>query len=528
MKRLLRGMLCSIAVAGLVSPLARAEDLGAPQRPHVALTYDAGSSARLEQVIGDCDWVAYDATMTLGRFDTPGSGSPGVCKPTASQTASRFDVLGNGLGISFEHRGKLVFLFGDSFGATDSYVNEGFVPAANPFAFAAGDPIAWSDTTRPEDPLVLNFFTQSDGQTPLLVQMPCYPGQPAGTCPANGRVPMGADDVPNAGISLGGQIYIVANTNADAKAADPHAGAFSVLARFDEATQTFQAGRTLSQSYTPLGDPTGSPGHFVFTALHHWPPRDGLQRTGDGVAPEDGDLEPGVLIFGQGQYRASNVYLSFVPASELWSGVDASGQSATRYFTGLQDGRPTWSRREADAVPVVVDDPVDCSLFPPSQCTPGPTVGNASVIYSPELRLWLMTYDGGRQTRATCPGADTSPPNPPSTDGVYFSYAEEPWGPWQPPQLIFNGGTDGGYGSFIYKPRCTPPGPAGPTIGGQDPADPNSNDPTRTTGGAFAPFMIERFTRVDDDTLTITYTLSTWNPDTVVKMRSQFRIQRQP
>jgi len=36
--------------------------------------------------------------------------------------------------------------------------------------------------------------------------------------------------------------------------------------------------------------------------------------------------------------------------------------------------------------------------------------------------------------------------------------------------------------------------------------------------------MVDRFTNVSGTTLTIYYTMSTWNPYTVVKMRSQFTI----
>ncbi len=54
------------------------------------------------------------------------------------------------------------------------------------------------------------------------------------------------------------------------------------------------------------------------------------------------------------------------------------------------------------------------------------------------------------------------------------------------------------------------------------------NDPTQTSGTVFAPYMIERFTRVKGDVLSIYYTMSTWNPYTVVKnQRSDFKIVRQ-
>jgi hypothetical protein len=134
-----------------------------------------------------------------------------------------------------------------------------------------------------------------------------------------------------------------------------------------------------------------------------------------------------------------------------------------------------------------------------------PTIGNVSVVYSADLGLWLATFDGGRQGN--------------TTNGIYFSYANNPWGPWTTPQLIFNSIRDGGRGVFIHNPYASPDdGLDGPTIG--------SNDPVTTAGGNYAPLLIERFTRVVGNTLKIYYTMSTWNPYTVVKMRSTFTIQR--
>jgi hypothetical protein len=68
--------------------------------------------------------------------------------------------------------------------------------------------------------------------------------------------------------------------------------------------------------------------------------------------------------------------------------------------------------------------------------------------------------------------------------------------------------------------------PAGPTIGDQNPNNAKNNFPPTTRGGAFAPEMIERFTEVDGDRLKIYYAQSAWNPYTVVKMRSEFKIER--
>jgi len=150
-------------------------------------------------------------------------------------------------------------------------------------------------------------------------------------------------------------------------------------------------------------------------------------------------------------------------------------------------------------VPVVQDNPTNGPAWP----NDSPQAGNVSVIYSTNLNLWLMTYDGGVT---------------PATSGIYFSFASAPWGPWSTPQLIFNKKRDRGARFFIHDASTNVPndGLDGPVIG--------QNDPTNTAGGDFAPIMIERFTRITNSSLFIYYTLSTWNPYTVVKMRSTFTI----
>jgi hypothetical protein len=193
-----------------------------------------------------------------------------------------------------------------------------------------------------------------------------------------------------------------------------------------------------------------------------------------------------ILMFGLGNYRASAIYLATVPATNWESGA------GTLYFTGLTNGQPGWSGVETDAVPLVTDYPTN------------PTVGNVSVNYSSAAGLWLMTYDGARLKAETL--------------GVYFAYAAAPWGPWSQPALIFNSGRDGGTGAFVYTTDASYHDLtlAGPTIG--------NNVPTNTPGGIYAPYMIERFTQVASNILTIYYVMATWNPYTTVLMKSDFTI----
>jgi uncharacterized protein (TIGR03437 family) len=448
---------------------------------NVSLTYKSGSSVKLYQVNGDCDWAEWDATNTS---KTP------TCKPTVSQTATKADILGDDVPVNFEHNGELIVTFGDTIGTANYYPT--WTNIQNSFKWNAHDPIARSTTLHAEDGLLLNFFLNGSHGLEVLP-----PPQPNGT-----PVDMAVDDVPHTGVSLNGTIYLgikTGNVSSGSGNNDPTHD-YAVLATFDEATQTFTSGRTISSLPN---------GHFV-GPLFYLAPQGTL-----GTPPPA--PEPVMLIFGLGAFRATNVYLSIIPASQFASGVDAAGKPATRYFTGMNNGQPVWSTNESDSVPVVTDlDPAN------------PTIGNVAVMYSQQLRLWFMVYDGGRGNEPT--------------KGMYFTYAPQPWGPWSKAQLIYNDCRDKGYGNFVryyYQgpagntcPSAMPPGvnsapngsgPAGPTIGDQA-----SNDPVTTRGGAYAPSIVERFTEINGNTLKLFYMMATWNPYAVVMMESDFTISTAP
>jgi hypothetical protein len=191
---------------------------------------------------------------------------------------------------------------------------------------------------------------------------------------------------------------------------------------------------------------------------------------------------PFVFIWGTGKYRGSDAFLSIVPAAQFETG------KGTRYFTGMDSANmPTWSDKEADAKPIVKNG----------------TLGDLSVTWCKDLGLWLMTYD--RRVPSDC---------------VAFSYSRTPWGPWSDPQPIFNPVRDHALGNYIHNPGANPPdGLAGPVIG-----KPKS-EWRATAGGFYAPYVVERFTKVVGRELHIYYCLSTWNPYVVVLMKSRFRIE---
>jgi hypothetical protein len=282
-------------------------------------------------------------------------------------------------------------------------------------------------------------------------------------------------------------VFLVCNSGSDTKLDNPQTNDFSELVSFNEnlafsnntiVTNIFVTNRVVAMLNTNLDSRSPLQGHFINVSMHEY--------------------GTNVMMFGSGEYRSSDVYLCMIPTANFVTG------NGTLFFAGLTNGQPVWSNRESNCVPVVQDNPTNGPVWPQD----AGSVGNVSVTYPPALGLWLMTYDGGRS-------AETKNNK---TTGVYFSYAQQPWGPWSTPQLIFNKDRDHGLGVFIHDASTNVPndGLDGPVIG--------NNDPTNTPGGDFAPIMIERFTRITNSTLFIYYTLSTWNPYTVVKMRSAFTI----
>lgn len=124
------------------------------------LVYVPGSTQKLRQLTGDFDRARGE--------------------PTLSQTGKRYGVFATDLGSSFEHKGNLFFLFGDTWGRP-----------------GLRDAVAWTQSLSPAS-ILLNFYAAPDGKwLPLTV-----PG-----------VNLGAFEVPSGGVSVGGKMYVVVTTD---------------------------------------------------------------------------------------------------------------------------------------------------------------------------------------------------------------------------------------------------------------------------------------------------------------------------
>jgi len=186
----------------------------------------------------------------------------------------------------------------------------------------------------------------------------------------------------------------------------------------------------------------------------------------------------GLFIFGSGPYRKSDVRLAFQPAEAIET------KSNLCYFAGLdQDGEPAWSCRETDARPLL-----------DQEC-----VGELSVRYNRFIKKWIMLYN--------CEIDKLS--------RIVMRTARFPWGPWSEPQIIFDPERDNGFCHFMHyswaSRKCD-------TI----------SDPEREndSGGPYGPYQFEDHAAGNSRSTTIYFTMSTWNPYTVVLMKSTLTLSQ--
>lgn len=187
--------------------------------------------------------------------------------------------------------------------------------------------------------------------------------------------------------------------------------------------------------------------------------------------PQDGSTE-GLITFGSGKYRQSKLFLLYQPSKEI------ENPDSRKFFAGVdEDKNPVWESHESKAKPLF-NMPEDC-------------IGEFSVSYNQYINKWILLYNCG---------------NP---RGINLRTADKPWGPWTKSQILFEPWEDGGYCNFIH------------VNWEYDNCD-NTHDPGRENkwGGEYGPYQFEHMARDNGNSTTIYFTLSTWNPYTVVLMKS--------
>ena len=150
-----------------------------------------------------------------------------------------------------------------------------------------------------------------------------------------------------------------------------------------------------------------------YAVIHRFPTHRFLNVTArtvrhfDPEHPEQNDYRPGshtLLLWGRSHFVATGgaqllPFLLYQPLDEL-RGDNGPSEWKPRFFAGYRaDGRPRWSRREADAVPIYGAEAELIRNAPPRIRWSEPEfdyVNQMSVSWVEPLRRWIMLYGGGR------------------------------------------------------------------------------------------------------------------------------------
>lgn len=249
--------------------------------------FHANAPADEDYVVARVEGTVAKVCQLVGDFDKEQNQS------TISLTYTRYGVAGTDLGVSFEHGDKLVFLFGDTVGK-NAYQGLG-----------KDDSFAYTFDETAEDGLNLTFYVGAVGEfLPPVVQ----------------NVSQGPFEVPMEGVDVNGTayVYFTANHTEEKKMG------CSVIAKLNDATLTFTFLYILSTEKF-INVHVAMVNNSVITGL-----------------PETAGQ--GLLIWGSGEYRASDPYLAYMPLELI------ENKPAIKYFAGLDNSaNPLWSDSESGA-----------------------------------------------------------------------------------------------------------------------------------------------------------------------------------
>ena len=146
-----------------------------------------------------------------------------------------------------------------------------------------------------------------------------------------------------------------------------------------------------------------------------------------------------------------------------------------------------------------------------------------SVSWVAPIARWVLIYGGDLDLGVASyynPGAARTPGG-----AIQIRFAEQPWGPWSPPQPLLSAGdpehpemSGGQYapGGILYHPDCR-----GEACVPGDPPNPAASDIVKW-GWLYGPNVIDCWTTAHDaDAVDLYWNVSTWNPYQVVLMRTR-------
>jgi hypothetical protein len=506
-------------------------------------------------------------------------GPPQVLGPIAGPGAvvapAGVRFYGTDLGWTFEHRGQLFMLFGDTWPHAHSLcepppANDDSqatlplaVPADRPELTIATSPEAPAEFARIEvlrgsESLSMGYLKTpqaafSDGvdafgifgladpvrcrRKTLRARPSCHPfddltcTQDVGVCVPN---PFGYDapcDLVTGGGCLPGQ------------QCTPTATGLCVDPQSSESNGT-SASLPLTVAYTVHFAAQDRARTFAYHSLGTLATNKFLNLTARAVRCFSGrrcgsDYRPGhaaVLVWGRsgyqgGQGRQAHMYLM---AHRLPIRRNAAGQLRLRprYFAGLHpaSGEPLWSLRQSHAMPLAMD-----GIAGGSPDDEQPIVSQMAISWLGDpVNRWMMLY-GGDLADYLLPDPASARPGP-APGSIRVRFADHPWGPWSAAEPHLDPGSPSvvgdpyGPGGILFHTLCRD----------QPPALCARTDPSRPTdfffpgcpgvgalfdiGRFYAPNIIDAYTHPDGaGGLDVLWNVSTWNPYGVALVRTNVR-----
>lgn len=362
---------------------------------------------KVAQLIGDEDWTLRVDTLT--------------------KTMLHASIGGTDLGSSFEHKGRLYFLFGDTF--TD--------PPSPSSSNNGRDTLVYTTATDPWNVTFTFPFKTGNQYKPITV-----PGaQHLGFC------------VPSGGVSYNDEMFMVYTNNwYEPPGIDGNMERSLMCMSVDD-------GQTWTQEYvlSQVGaNHDMSNTHFINVSMSI------VTAANSAGLPNPG--QDHLLIFGSGAYRKSALYLAAMPANSI------PNRLGLRYFAGVSGGAPVWSSSESAATPLTTTGGVGLAT----------NVGEFSVQFIPQLAKWVALWGYVKIAMADQPwGPYSDPvqlwhawdndgygnfihvrksnsPLPAGNNPPYDCFGSTPHNPPAPPSNVVNWGDrwGGPYGPYLI-PRFT-------------------------------------------------------------------------
>ena len=197
------------------------------------------------------------------------------------------------------------------------------------------------------------------------------------------------------------------------------------------------------------------------------------------------------------------------------------------YFTGTgADGAAQYSVNERDAVPVDLDSTQSGVQSREDQ----DIVQQMSVVWMAPLSKWVMFYGGGvskvaiPQIAPNCGVLEIFARNEcknvvVGNGAIRMRTADEPWGPWTPSQDVIVGGDadarpvkdEYASGGVLYHPACT----------GAQCQTPSTRHQQNDYGWLYGANIIEQWTKSDSQGVDVIWNASTWDPYRVILLKTR-------